>query len=156
MEYYDDENLEQNDHLLIDDEMKSYLDDYGRWGKILAIISFVGIGLAALMVLGGVGFLIMNQGDLGYSRFRISEGSILLFYFSFLLLYFLPALYLYRSSTSVQEAVRLNDDYALVNSFRNLKNLFKFMTILVIVGIGFYGLMIAGALIFGVYSFLGF
>lgn len=156
MEYNDNENIEHPDQLLIDDEMKSYLDEYGKWGKIFAIISFVGLGIAVIAVVSGFFLMSFSGGGFGGSFLPMPEMFIVLFYLFFLAIYFMPILYLYRSATSVREAVRLDDDFALVESFRNLKNLFKFLAIFILVGIGLYVLMIIGVLFFSAGSFLGF
>lgn len=156
MEYNDDKFIEHPDQLLIDDEMKAYLDEYGRWGKILAIISFVSIGLVVIGVVLGFLYMSMAEGGFGGSSLPIPEMFLVLIYLLFLVIYFIPALYLYRSTTAVRKAVRLDDDFALVESFRNLKNLFKFLAIFILIGIGLYALMIVAVLIFGAGSFLGF
>ncbi|NEM96531.1 DUF5362 family protein [Pontibacter burrus] len=119
---------------------EDFLKNTAKWGKFLAIVGFVGVGFMVLVgVFAGATFgTAMSQfggGAAGGAFFTF-------FYLLFAALYFFPVLYLYRFSDKMQDGLRMQNEELVTESFRNLKSLFKFMGILTIVIIGFYGLAI--------------
>jgi len=118
-------------------EIKSYLAETARWGKFLAIVGFVAIGL---MALGGIffGSVLANlTGGVGL----ISPMFITMMYLILAALYFFPVLYLFRFSTKMQVALRSDNEAELTSSFQNLKSLYKFMGILTAIILGIYALI---------------
>ena len=142
MDHFDYETPGQSKQLHINDRMRSCLDEFGRWGKILAIISFIVIGLIVIVMLFGVIIITPMDGGIYSSLIHAPEVFMLLSYVLVLIFCFIPSLYLYRSAGSIRKAMRLDDDIALLNGFRNLKNLFKFVAIFSVVAIGLYLLFI--------------
>ncbi len=144
---YTDQPTIQN--LYIDEKSKSYLSEYAKWAKMLAIIGFVGIGL---MVLGAIAFMffsgfstILNFNQmmpLGF--FGIIYGVI---YLVMALIYYFPTSYLYKSATHLKAGILTNNQEAVKSGFENLKSVFKFMGIMTLIIIGLYVLMILGSLI---------
>ena len=133
---------EQPNNLNINLDSRSFLQNTAKWGKFLAIIGFVGVGL---MVLFGIMSLIMGT-SLGGG---IINGAIVsLFYLLFGALYLLPVLYLYRFSSNMQAGLATGDEETIAASFKNLKSLFKFMGVLTIFFLGFYALALL-AVFFG-------
>ncbi|WP_181163642.1 DUF5362 family protein [Pontibacter mangrovi] len=127
-----------------------YLREIAKWGKFLAIVGFVGVGIMVLVGLfaGATMGMFLPKESINSSAGMISGGFFTVFYLLFALLYFFPVLYLYRFSGKMQEALRLQDEELLTTSFSNLKSLFKFMGILTIIILGFYVLSL-------VFVFLG-
>lgn len=115
-----------------------YLSEVAKWGKFLAIIGFVMIGIMVLagMFAGAVMSMFLPQEAVGVA----GGGFFTFFYLMGALLYFFPVLYLHRFSGKMQEALRLQDEELLTSSFANLKSLFKFLGILTIIMLAFYGL----------------
>ncbi|EJF09964.1 MULTISPECIES: hypothetical protein [Pontibacter] len=134
---------EQPQGLSINLESRDFLQNTAKWGKFLAIIGFVGVGI---MVLFGVIALTMGA-SLGGGA--ISGTFLSLFYLLFAALYLLPVLYLYRFSSNMQTGLMTGDEETIAASFKNLKSLFKFMGVLTIVFLGFYALALL-AMFFGV------
>src|SRR5688572_251223 len=98
-ENINDLNQESTGSLSITSTAASYLKETAGWGKFLAIVGFVCVGL---MVIGGffVGSLMATMGQenpLG--------GSIGIIYIAMGALYFFPALYLFKYSTKLKKAL---------------------------------------------------
>lgn len=127
-------------------EIKSYLEETAKWGKFLAIVGFVFIGLMALFSLFFGTLLSSLPGG------ELFPFNPMVFTIPFLLivaLYFFPVLYLYRFSTKMQTALHLNNESDLTESFSNLKSLYKFTGIFTAVFLGIYALFFIFALIGG-------
>jgi len=147
--------MEQNPALFdinLDQQNQVYLSETAKWAKFLAIIGFIFIGILVLM-----GFF---AGSL-FSNFYAASGMeyfgagfFLFFYIAIALLYFFPTLFLYKFASSMQMALRNNDQIRLTDSFKNLKSCFKFIGIVTIVFIGFYVITIIIGIITGLASTL--
>jgi hypothetical protein len=139
--------------LQIDQQNTSYLTEISRWGKFLAIVGFIAIGLCTLfftlaLILGNSTSSASFGGtsyDVGYTLGRTIGPVILIALF---LIYFFPTLYLYRFSTQMQTALRNNDQVNLTSAFGNLKSAFKFVGILTIVILCLYGLLFIGGILY--------
>ncbi len=137
-------------NLKIDENSKSYLLEYSKWAKILAIIGFIGIGL---MVIGAIIFMFISglstltdfKADFPVGLFGIIYGVV---YLAMALLYYFPTSYLYKSATHFKSGLLNNNQEAVTSGFENLKSVFKFMGIMTIVMIGLYVLSILGMFIF--------
>ncbi|WP_345166501.1 DUF5362 family protein [Nibribacter koreensis] len=142
--------------------MMNFLYATAKWGKFLAIVGFVGVGIMVLIGLFGgsiMGAAMSTAMEADESINNPMLGSMgFLFGFFYLLiavLYFFPVLYLYKFSTKMQDGLRSKDEMTVESSFENLKSLFKFMGILTVVILGFYALIIVfGVGAFGVASML--
>jgi len=114
----------------------------GKWGRVLAILGFIGCGL---MLLGGVGIMAAGARIPGMGS---GTPIFLLMYILFAILYFLPTLYLYRFSVAAIDTGRTGSPEDLSNAALYIKKLFKFTGIMVLVIIGLYILLIIGSLVF--------
>lgn len=127
-----------------------YLAQTAKWGKLLAIVGFIGIAFMVLMALlmgTAMSSMIGNNSGAGAAA-AFGSGMVTIIYLLFALLYFFPVLYLYRFSAKMQEALHTSNEEALQHSFKNLKSLFKFLGILTIIMLVFWGLGMAG-MVFG-------
>lgn len=130
----------------------AYLHEVAKWGKFLAIVGFILIGIMVISSLfagAAMGDMFLPKEAADSMAGAVMGGFVSIFYLLIALLYFFPVLYLYRFSGKLQEALRLQDEGLLAGSFANLKSLFRFMGILTIIMLAFYGL---GML----FMFLGF
>jgi len=116
----------------------SYLREAAKWGKFLAIVGFVIIGIMVLSGLfaGAAMSMYLPQEAIGMA----GGGFFAFFHLLGALLYFFPVLYLYRFSGNMEDALRRHDEQLLTSSFANLKSLFKFVGVLAIIIFAFYGL----------------
>ncbi len=134
--------------LQIDQQSNSYLNEAAKWGKFLAIMGFIFCGLFVIIALfAGTFMASMMQGgfggtDVGGPGAAMSGVFISVVYIVIALVYFFPCLYLFNFSSKMQIALRSNQQETLNTSFRNLKSCFKFMGILMIIGLAFWVLAI--------------
>ena len=139
--------------LQIDQQSTSYLTETARWGKFLAIMGFIMIGLCtlgfAIAILTGATSSSAAFGGRSYEMGNTFQNNILpIVMIVLFLIYFFPTLYLYRFSTQMQKALINNDQETMNNSFGSLKSAFKFVGILTIIILCLYGLIIIGAILY--------
>jgi hypothetical protein len=124
-------------------EINSYLLETSKWGKFLAIVGFVGMGLIVLLVI----FITFGSSEMSKIY---GEGfpmkAVGFFYMLIAGLYFFPINYLYQYSVKIKRGVQSNDSLTITYAFENLKSLFKFMGIFTIVILSMYGLILLIAL----------
>ncbi len=140
------ENLETQNHdeqsLLIIPEIKGYLLETSRWGKILAIVGYVGIGLIVLLALAMLfGATLFNKGIAGFPM-GFPMGLMAVPYLLFALLYYFPVNYLHRFSKEIKRGLQSDQIATVTSAFRNLKSLFKFMGILMLVVLSIYAVVL--------------
>jgi Family of unknown function (DUF5362) len=131
--------------LQVDHQSNSYLSEAAKWGKFLAILGFIFCGLFVIVALFAGTFIassMQNFGGAASGSEAISGGIVTFVYILIALVYFFPCLYLFNFATKMQVALRANQQEALNTSFRNLKSCFKFMGILMIIGLCFWVLAI--------------
>lgn len=119
-------------------EIRAHLSQTAEWGKFLAIIGYVILGIMVLLA-----FLMMFA--LSGIRKTIPVFSPVILgsvYLIFTGIHFIPVTFLYRFSAEAKGALRSNDEEQYVAAFKNLKSLFKFMGIYTIVVMVLYGLFI--------------
>jgi len=132
--------------LSITDPIRSFLAESARWGKFIAIIGFVFIGLGVLMMLFGGGAMIAG-GMAGMG------GIMILVYVVALGISLIPIYYLYNFATKMQVALRDDNQEFLRDAFENHKSMFKFYGILMAIMLGIYALMFLIGIIGGLASF---
>jgi hypothetical protein len=138
-----DMNNESTGSLSITSAAASYLKETAGWGKFLAIVGFVCTGL---MVIAGffVGSMMASMGQ--ENPFGSYFGVI---YVALGVLYFFPALYLFKYYDKMKKALATKNTEELTAAFENEKSMFKFMGILMIILLGSYALVFVGAIVFG-------
>jgi uncharacterized membrane protein YjgN (DUF898 family) len=145
--------MEHNQELFdlqVDPMSRVHLLETTKWAKFLAIVGFV---LCALIVITGVFFgSVMGSmlGNVPETNPGLTGGLSVVMsvvYILFALLYFFPCLFLYRFATKMKAALNGNSQEDLTISFQNLKSMFKFVGILMIILLAFYGLVLLFAMI---------
>jgi uncharacterized membrane protein YjgN (DUF898 family) len=135
--------------LNLDSAIKTHLYETAKWGRFLAIVGFV---MCAIIVIAGIAFM-ANYDDSAYSSYRrYNEPSTqglgaagLIAYIIVAVLYFFPALFLFRFSNQMKTALMADDQSTLTTSFQNLKVLFRYMGVLMIIFLAIFVLgMLAG------------
>jgi len=120
-------------------ESRAYLLEAAKWGRFVAIVGFVIMGLFLLIFLflganlwsiGGVG---MGGADIGLAM--ISNVVV-----TFVIMFF-PNYYMYNFSTRVITAVNSTSTLDLTDGLKNLKSLFKFYGIMLVISIAFFAIM---------------
>ena len=124
------------------DEIKCYLLESSKWSKFLAIVGYVGMGFLILL-----GILMM----FGLSFLSTLSKGVPLFGFGLLyillaVMYYFPTTYLYRFSVRIKQGVHSNDESVVTDGFLNLKKMFKFFGIMMIVILSLYALILVIAI----------
>lgn len=132
-------------------EIKSHLDGAGKWGKFLAIMGFVFMGLMLVMgIIMSIALSFIPAREAGI--FPFPPFLIGFVYLIIGAIYFLPILYLYRFSTGIKHALQLKNQNQLTKAFFNLKSLYRFIGILMIVFLALYPIMIIAFVFAGLFS----
>ena len=130
----------------VDQSGKSHLADAAKWAKFLAVMGFIGCGLIVIIGIFFGSFFSMFSSQMGgnnpYNELPVSStgfGSIMaVLYIIIALIYFFPCLYLFRFATKMKTALASNDQLVLNTSFQNLKAAFRFVGIMMIIGLSFW------------------
>lgn len=136
--------------LQIDHEVSSHLRETAKWAKFLSIVGFVGLGLLLVFV------VIMGSVASSYSYSPLAAalptGGVLqiVLLLAMIALYFFPCLFMFQFANKMLQALRNNDQYTLVASFRQLKLCYKFIGILTLVLISIYVLIFVIGLVVAV------
>ncbi len=117
------------------DESLGYLKTAGYWGKFLAIMGFI---VSGVMVFAGIIVLISGfanssyQGQMSFPMHLLGIFIILAGFYVFL------SFFLLRFSNNAIETTKGLKTETLTVSLKNLKSLFKFMGVSIIVMLGLY------------------
>ncbi|MBK8884379.1 MAG: hypothetical protein IPN67_19095 [Bacteroidales bacterium] len=137
------ENAQQVDNLIsINPEIRDYLLEISKWGKFLAIVGYIGMGLLLLI---GLGIMIGGSVISSISEVDFPLGILGFLYVLLAALYFLPVNYLYKFSYQIKQGFGSDNQQSVTAGFANLKSLFKFMGIFTIVILSIYALILVVA-----------
>lgn len=133
------ENLESNQPveslISINNEIKHYLIETSKWAKFLSILGYIGVGF---LILGGIVASIGLSIFSSISDFGFPMALVGLVYIVLGVLYYFPVSYLHKFSVQVKNGLTSNNQEAVNTGFENLKSLFKFMGIFMIVVLSIY------------------
>lgn len=142
----------------------NHIQESAKWGKFIAIIGFIMVGLLLLIavimafVLPGInlselqGVQGMNNNP-GAEMLQNGMGTFLAFiYLLIAVLYFIPILFLYNYSSKSIQAIKSTDSELLTAAFNNMRKQYKYVGILTIIVIALYALAFIGGFIGGVLS----
>lgn len=139
-----DSNYHYEDKITLSQDLRDNLLETAKWGKLLAIVGYVGL---ALMLLASV-FMILGFSLIDMPNNEINNkfgNGIMIFmgliYAGFAALHYFPISYLYKFSEKVKFATKVADQMSFEEAFSNLKSLFKFSGIVTIVLLSIYGLI---------------
>lgn len=127
----------------------SNLRTAGKWGRFIAIVTLVSIGLMVLVMLFFGGTLLATASPEMAGLGAVGTTMILLIYGAMFALYIYPTVMLYKFSTNVIRAADSGNAVAASDAFASLKRMFKFMGILIAIVLGLYALMFVFMLIGG-------
>jgi hypothetical protein len=131
--------------LQVDQTAMAYLRDAARWAKFLSVAGFIFCGLfvvVAILVMSLLSTLFNSVGASGVAG--IGAVPIAFVYILIAILNFFPCLYLYNFAVKMQLALAGNDQEQLNTSFRNMRAFYRFVGVMMIVGLGFFLLGILG------------
>lgn len=133
-------NDQQQDNMLtINNEIIGYLIETSKWGKFLAIVGFIGMGLLFLLgIVFIIGFSIFSSASTMGVPMRIMGFIYMIMAAS----YYFPLKYLYNYSVLLKQGVAFSNQEAVNSGFKNLKSIFKFFGVFTIVVLSLYALII--------------
>jgi hypothetical protein len=123
----------------IDEMSKAYLQESGRWGKFLAILSFIGIGL--LIVIGVFMGMFMSR-MMGSNAMGATGPMFTVIYLVLGAVYIYPVWCLFKFSTLIKRALNTSNQEQFNEALRYQKNMFKFIGIVAIITLVLYGVAI--------------
>lgn len=139
--------------LSIDATGRGHLVEAARWARFLAIVGFVFIALVAIFLIAGGSYIAtmfgrVNQyNDVGPGFTTGMTIGIIIYYLCIALLVFFAYLFLYRFAVNMKMALQGNNQELLNRSFQNLKVLYRYWGILTVIGLAFFALVFAIAII---------
>lgn len=144
-----DSNLNNGSQVEISPEVSGFILEMARWGKILSIIGFIGVGIFFIALVFGVSALSMFSNTQGLdmpagSSVGMGVGMMLVS-----LIYIIPLVYLYRGSVALKKSIDFQTQDDLISGFSNYKSLFKFIGILTVLFVGIYALVFIVAILAG-------
>ncbi|RYE23824.1 MAG: hypothetical protein EOP51_09385 [Sphingobacteriales bacterium] len=135
--YFNREEITDN-KLMVDEFGRSYLLDTARWGRFIGIVYTVAIALACLLF----PFAMINNPQYESVSAYGAMGFVIIFYIVFVVgVNFYPLYAIIKSASQAKKALSLNDQQLLNDSFRLTRNLYKYLGILTIVLLCFYGII---------------
>lgn len=130
-------NPEQENSFFENNISTHYLLETARWGKFIAILGFIGMGIVLLFsVLMVMGINFSGEADMN----TISMKTLLLIYILLIIIYFFPVISLYKFSVKMKHGIETKNMEEMTLGFKNLKSLFKFIGILAIISISIYAI----------------
>ncbi len=135
-----EENMQVNNSLIINNEVKDYVLQIAKWAKFLSIIGFVGLGL---MLIGGLSVITIGNTVSTFNRTPspVPFALLGLIYLVLSVFYFFPVYYLYKSSVGLKKGISSNSQDSFTDGFKNLKAHYKFIGITMIVVLSIYALI---------------
>ncbi len=130
-------NEMQDASLALNQASRDYLLETAKWARFLAIVGFVFISLMTVAVIA----VALYSSSL-VAVLPIGGGIFFIVYLIIMSsIYVFPILFLYRFANHTKLVVKSSDIEQLSTGLKNLKSLYKFMGIMMIVVLIIYGLM---------------
>jgi uncharacterized membrane protein YjgN (DUF898 family) len=155
-----EEEVLQNNNFVLSYESESFLKETAKWGYFLSILGFVFIGIMVLFAIF-MGAFLSKLGSMGGSSMENPMsimgnmgGFMAVIYLIIALIYFFPVYYLYLFSSKAKAAFKNSDNEQLNESFQFLKSHYKFIGIMALIMVSFYGIFFLFAFLIGMTSFL--
>ena len=123
----------------LSEQAKKYLLEASKWATFIAIVGFIAIALLIVMSFS-IGTIMANlpEGYLG----GISPTFISFFYLIMAGIYFIPVFFLFQFGQKTKQALVNEDSSLLTFGLKKLNSHYKFLGILLIIGIAMYFVLI--------------
>ncbi|MDQ1167446.1 hypothetical protein [Flavobacterium sp. SORGH_AS_0622] len=122
--------------LQFDESSLVFLKDAAKWAHVLSIIGFISIGYMGVFAIG-ILFSQLSTTVIQYGGDMVNVGMALAFLI-ISIIYFFTVYFLNRFAVNTKKALKENNTFALTNSFKNLKFLFKYIGIVIIGSVVLY------------------
>jgi len=147
-----EESTIESFELELNKSAKSFLKEAAKWAYFLSVLGYVFIGIIVLMaIFSGAFFAFISNLSSEMHNIGMFGGSfITAIYLCIATIYFFPIYYLNRFASNAKTAFKNKDSEALTKSFQYLKSHYKYIGIIAIIALCFYGLIILGVLVFAI------
>lgn len=140
----------ENFELQLNESAKGFLKEAAKWAYFLSILGYIGIGFIVLASIFA-GRIFSTMGNMmpgGMGIFGSAFGIVMtVVYLLMAVLYFFPVYFLNKFASNAKTALQNNDTDSLSASFEYLKSHYKFIGIMMVILLCFYGLIIVFAII---------
>ncbi|MBC7867400.1 MAG: hypothetical protein H7X88_07690 [Gloeobacteraceae cyanobacterium ES-bin-316] len=133
------QNLISSD-LQVDSIAYTHLNETARWSYFLGIVGFVVSGLYVIIAIFAGTFMSQSAG-IGSMRNIIGTVGMTIFYLLFASLGFAVSLFMLRFAKKMKFALQNYDQESLNTAFKNLKLVYRFYGITMIVALAFMALV---------------
>ncbi|MGB2128072.1 MAG: hypothetical protein ACPHXR_01215 [Flavicella sp.] len=130
--------------LQLNDQVKAYFQEIGKWARFLGIVGYIGIGLL-LVVSFAVPYFISFLGASELSQ--IPPSTLATVYFILAGVYFFPVNYLYKFGVKIKSSMAHADEISFEEAVKNLKSHYKFIGVFTLILISMYGFIFVMSLI---------
>ncbi|MDP2723742.1 MAG: hypothetical protein Q8O72_13390 [Bacteroidales bacterium] len=140
MEVFENKSLNENP-IFSYEEINGYLKETSTWGKFLAFVGYVTVGIFVLLAL----FMMFGASQLSnytQSPMPMPFGFLGFIYLVLAGLYLIPINYLHKFAIRMKGGILQQDKAMVISGFENLKSLFKFMGVFTIVLLSMYALIL--------------
>lgn len=120
-------------------QAKGYLKEAAKWANIISIIGFIAIGflIIASFTIGSI----MAEAPEGFAS-MISPKFLSFFYLIMAGVYFIPVFFLFQFAQKTKQALIDNDSKLLTFGLKKLMSHYKYIGIVMIIGIVLYFILI--------------
>ena len=140
MEVFESKPLNEN-VIFSYEEINGYLKETSTWGKFLAIVGYITVGIFVMLAL----FMMFGASQLSnYTQSPMPMPFVFLGFIYLVLagLYLIPINNLHKFAIRMKGGILQQDKAMVTSGFENLKSLFKFMGIFTIVILSMYALIL--------------
>ncbi len=137
------DNSFEGQNAVLTKTMKKYLTEAAKWGKFLALFSFILWVFVVLAIFEAITGIPVISAVIPGARFSFNAGVFLnILLLMFALLGFFPISYLYKFSVKILKNIPTMAVEGIEEALKNLKSLLKFHGILIGVILGLYAFSI--------------
>jgi len=146
------EETENLPRIEFNEEIKYYLYETAKWGKMLSVIGFILIGFIVILGIcfevwysfrGGTNPGLIGRANPGLARMPGGGIGLAIIW---ALLHLFPTVFLYQFSNNTKQAIDHNSELQMTEAFTRLKSLFKFYGIYALAIVIFYVLVMIAAI----------
>ena len=138
------------ENLMLTESAIFSLSTIRKWAKFISIVTFVMIGIMAMAGFF-MGFAFSMLDTMSYNQAMPFPSFFFpVFYLVMAVIYFFPALYLYRFAQHLGNSLMMGSSEELTTSFHFLSKHYNFIGVLLLISLILMGLMIIVAVIAGI------
>ncbi len=148
MDVIDNQINNPNAGMQLNSTAKAHIAETAKWANFLAIVGFVFLALFVIVAIFAgtlMSTLLASRSPMGAAP----SFMLTITYLFIAVIYFFPLMYLYKFAQKAKSALRADDTHDLQIAFQNLKSVYKFMGILMIITLALYAIVFIIAIVGG-------